>query len=51
MDTFPRTTKELVRCYMRRQQIDRKPISSMEEIRRQLGWTFCIHPAIKKLSQ
>ncbi len=51
MDVSPKPTKERVRCYMRRQQLDHRPPPSMEEIRRQLGWAFYIDPEIKKSSR
>ncbi len=48
MVVLPKPTKERVRCYMRRQQIDHRPPPSMEEIRRQLGWGLYIDPVAKK---
>ncbi len=48
MNVCAKTSKERARCYMQHRQAEHRPPLSMEEIRRQLGWTFHMDTAVKK---
>jgi len=41
MEQFKQPSKEQVRHYMGTRQTEHKAPPSMEEIRRQLGWSLC----------
>lgn len=48
MDRCGKASKEQVRQYMLRQQAEHKAPPSIEEIRRQLGWTLCAAQRVSK---
>lgn len=51
MKQMTRPSNEQVRSWMQQRQIDRTPPPTLEEIRRELGWTLVEKERAAKLAQ